>query len=72
MITNLIKGRTKRNNSINTYQKKQVFPGAKKLLEGNVKEINPQFSIEEQTELLPYDKAWEFPRCRLTLGSFLL
>ncbi|XP_057368363.2 vascular endothelial growth factor receptor 1-like [Daphnia carinata] len=48
--------------------KKQVFPGAKKLLEGNVKEINPQFSIEEQTELLPYDKAWEFPRCRLTLG----
>ena len=52
-------------------QKKQVFPGAKKLLDGNLKDINPQLSMEEQTELIPYDKGWEFPRCRLTLGSVI-
>ncbi|XP_046645651.1 vascular endothelial growth factor receptor 1-like [Daphnia pulicaria] len=51
--------------------KKQVFPGARKLLDGNLKELNPQLSIEEQTELIPYDKGWEFPRCRLTLGVTL-
>ena len=26
-------------------------------------------SVEEQTEQLPYDKRWEFPRHRLKLGS---
>ncbi|KZS14552.1 Uncharacterized protein APZ42_019921 [Daphnia magna] len=49
-------------------KRQQVFPGVKKLLAGNVKEINRQLPIEEQTELLPYDKQWEFPRYRLKLG----
>jgi hypothetical protein len=40
----------------------------KKLLKGNSKEINPELLIEEQIELLPYDKRWEFPRNRLKLG----
>ncbi|KAI9559073.1 hypothetical protein GHT06_015862 [Daphnia sinensis] len=52
-------------------KKQQVFPGVKKLLAGNVKEINRQLPIEEQTELLPYDKQWEFPRYRLKLGLIL-
>nr|CAH0101076.1 unnamed protein product [Daphnia galeata] len=46
----------------------KVFPGVKKLLDGNPKEMNNKLPIEEQAELLPYDKRWEFPRNRLTLG----
>ncbi|XP_046637865.1 vascular endothelial growth factor receptor 1-like isoform X1 [Daphnia pulicaria] len=49
-------------------KRKKVFPGVKKLLEGNPKEINNKLPMDEQTELLPYDKRWEFPRNRLTLG----
>ncbi|EFX73006.1 hypothetical protein DAPPUDRAFT_253802 [Daphnia pulex] len=49
-------------------KRKKLFPGAKKLLEGNPKEINNKLPMDEQTELLPYDKRWEFPRNRLTLG----
>lgn len=26
--------------------------------------------MEDQTEMLPYDQRWEFPRYRLKLGSF--
>jgi hypothetical protein len=54
------------------FQKRQVFPGAKKLLEGSSKNINPQLPLVDQTELLSYDKRWEFPRCRLKLGSIEL
>ncbi|XP_046459151.1 platelet-derived growth factor receptor alpha-like [Daphnia pulex] len=51
------------------YDKKhQMSPAVRKLLEGNKKELNRQLSIEEQTEYLPYDKRWEFPRYRLKLG----
>lgn len=35
---------------------------------GNPESINPDLPIDEQTELLPYDKRWEFPRDRLKLG----
>ncbi|KAI9558888.1 hypothetical protein GHT06_015678 [Daphnia sinensis] len=49
-------------------KKKPLFPGAKKLLEGNLKHVNQQLSMEEQIELLPYDKRWEFPKNRLALG----
>ncbi|KAK4010278.1 hypothetical protein OUZ56_019424 [Daphnia magna] len=49
-------------------KKRKVIPGVKKLLEGNAQEINNQLPMDEQTELLPYDKRWEFPRNRLTLG----
>ena len=37
---------------------------------GNPDSINPDLPIDEQTELLPYDKRWEFPRDRLKLGEF--
>ncbi|XP_057369653.2 vascular endothelial growth factor receptor 1-like [Daphnia carinata] len=52
-------------------KKKQILPRVKKLLEGSTKEINSQLSLEEQTEYLPYDKRWEFPRYRLKLGAQL-
>ena len=39
---------------------------------GNPDSINPDLPIDEQTELLPYDKRWEFPRDRLKLGEFSL
>ena len=54
---------------ISTLQKHQMSPAVRKLLEGNKKELNHQLSIEEQTEYLPYDKRWEFPRYRLKLGK---
>ncbi|XP_046456457.1 vascular endothelial growth factor receptor 1-like isoform X2 [Daphnia pulex] len=50
-------------------KKRQVFPKAKKLLEGNVNPpVSQQLSMEDQIEALPYDKRWEFPKHRLTLG----
>lgn len=36
---------------------------------GNPESINPDLPVDEQTELLPYDKRWEFPRDRLKLGT---
>jgi len=38
--------------------------------EGAIGEINPELGIEEQANLLPYDRKWEFPRDRLKLGGF--
>ena len=32
-------------------------------------EINPDIPIDEQTQCLPYDPKWEFPRERLKLGK---
>ncbi len=54
-------------------KKREIFQGAQKLLKGiNVKEIDYQkMSVEEQTEQLPYDERWEFPKYRLKLGSII-
>ena len=38
------------------------------LLKGKPNEINDKLGMDEQIELLPYDKRWEFPRHRLKLG----
>jgi hypothetical protein len=38
------------------------------MLNGNAKEINPELLMDEQSDLMPYDKRWEFPRYRLKLG----
>ncbi len=46
-----------------------IFPGAGLLLQGNPEKINQQLTMDEQIELTPYDKRWEFPRHRLKLGS---
>ena len=39
---------------------------------GNPASINPNLPIEGQTDLLPYDNRWEFPRERLKLGNNLI
>lgn len=38
-------------------------------VKGNPDSINPDLPIDEQTELLPYDRRWEFPRDQLKLGK---
>lgn len=39
--------------------------------EGNIDSINPDMSLDEQADLLPYDKKFEFPREKLKLGKQL-
>lgn len=38
---------------------------------GALDSINPELPVDEQAELLPYDKKWEFPRDKLKLGESL-
>ena len=38
------------------------------MLNGDPDRIDPDKPMESQTEFLPYDKEWEFPRKRLRLG----
>lgn len=38
------------------------------LLQGDPSRLNRDLPLEEQADLLPYDKRWEFPRNRLRLG----
>ncbi|KAI4489805.1 hypothetical protein M0804_003987 [Polistes exclamans] len=37
--------------------------------EGALECLNPELTVDDQAELLPYDKKWEFPRERLKLGN---
>lgn len=39
--------------------------------EGNPDSINPDLALDEQADLLPYDKKYEFPREKLKLGKQL-
>jgi hypothetical protein len=39
-----------------------------RILSGDPGRIDPNVPIEYQTQFLPYDKKWEFPRKRLRLG----
>ena len=34
--------------------------------------MNPEKPLDEQTEHLPYEKRWEFPKNRLRLGNFII
>ncbi|XP_017858056.1 PREDICTED: platelet-derived growth factor receptor alpha isoform X8 [Drosophila arizonae] len=45
--------------------------GLANFVEGDVEQINPALSLDEQAELLPYDHAFEFPREKLKLGKQL-
>lgn len=38
------------------------------LLAGNPERLNHKLPLDGQSELLPYDKRWEFPRDRLKIG----
>ncbi|XP_065201888.1 vascular endothelial growth factor receptor 1-like isoform X2 [Planococcus citri] len=39
--------------------------------EGAVHSLNPELGVEDQADLLPYDKKWEFPREKLKFGKLL-
>lgn len=39
--------------------------------EGNPESINPDLALDEQADLLPYDKKYEFPREKIKLGKQL-
>ncbi|XP_051172496.1 vascular endothelial growth factor receptor 1-like [Leptopilina boulardi] len=39
--------------------------------EGALESINPELTLEDQAEHLPYDKKWEFPQEKLALGTQL-
>jgi FMS-like tyrosine kinase 1 len=36
---------------------------------GAAESINPELGVDEQADLLPYDRKWEFPRDKLKLGK---
>ncbi|XP_076384473.1 vascular endothelial growth factor receptor 1 [Megalopta genalis] len=38
---------------------------------GAVESLNPDLTVDEQADLLPYDNKWEFPREKLKLGKHL-
>lgn len=35
---------------------------------GAPESINPELPVDEQADLLPYDRTWEFPKEKLVLG----
>ena len=43
--------------------------GLSKFIQGAMENINPELPVDDQAELLPYDKKWEFPRDKLELGE---
>ena len=57
------------NIKIEFYKKKNEL---EKLLNGDPNRIDPDKPMEYQTQFLPYDKKWEFPKKRLRLGLFTL
>lgn len=40
--------------------------------EGQIGSLNPDLSIGEQADLLPYDKKWEVPREKIKLGKLIV
>jgi len=38
---------------------------------GDPDRINPDISVEDQVDLLPYDLKWEFPRNRIIIGYYI-
>lgn len=50
-----------------------AFQGIERLLKGKPDEINPDIPLEEQKDLLPYDKTkWEIRRENLKFGEFFI
>lgn len=45
--------------------------GLANFVDGNPESINPDLALDEQADLLPYDKKYEFPRENLNLGKQL-
>ncbi|XP_043527965.1 vascular endothelial growth factor receptor 1 isoform X2 [Frieseomelitta varia] len=54
-----------------TMRKELMEAGLMHFEEGAVECLNPELTVDDQAELLPYDKKWEFPREKLKLGKQL-
>ncbi|XP_015606080.1 vascular endothelial growth factor receptor 1 isoform X2 [Cephus cinctus] len=52
-------------------RKELIEAGLMHFEEGAMECLNPDLTVDDQAELLPYDKKWEFPRERLKLGKQL-
>lgn len=52
-------------------RKKLIDAGMGNFEKGELLLLNPSLTIDSQAELLPYDKRWEFPSEKLTLGKQL-
>ncbi|XP_078051722.1 vascular endothelial growth factor receptor 2-like, partial [Augochlora pura] len=52
-------------------QKELMEAGLMHFERGAVESLNPDLTVEDQADLLPYDKKWEFPSDRLKLGKQL-
>ncbi|PSN38416.1 hypothetical protein C0J52_16327, partial [Blattella germanica] len=52
-------------------QRELNLAGLANFEKGALENINPELPVDEQAELLPYDKKWEFPEERLKLGKLL-
>lgn len=50
-------------------QKELKEAGLAHFQKGQAENINPDLSIDEQADLLPYDKKWEFPVENLCIGN---
>jgi len=53
-------------------RKELIEAGLMHFEEGALECLNPELTVDDQAELLPYDKKWEFPRERLTLGKLII
>ncbi|GLG93183.1 Protein sevenless [Gryllus bimaculatus] len=52
-------------------RRRMLISGLHHFAEGQPDVLNPELPADEQAELLPYDRKWEFPRERLKLGKQL-
>ncbi|XP_051172493.1 vascular endothelial growth factor receptor 1-like isoform X2 [Leptopilina boulardi] len=52
-------------------RQKLIDAGLTFFKEGALESINPELTLEDQAEHLPYDKKWEFPQEKLALGTQL-
>lgn len=50
---------------------KGVDYALKHFVNGNLNNINPKMTLDEQADMLPYDQKFEFPREKLELGQQL-
>jgi FMS-like tyrosine kinase 1 len=55
--------------SLQKLRKELNIAGLANFEKGALDSINPELPVDEQAELLPYDKKWEFPRDKLKLGE---
>ena len=49
-------------------QRELRIAGLANFEKGAIESLNPDLAIDDQAELLPYDKKWEFPIEKLKLG----